>query len=120
MIFNDLLLLIPEKSDPERDAVAEVWQAQGGEVLRLGRFWDLLEINRSRVRLYGNDTFISAFAQANPLPKSCVIDVGYQPLKDWVLVEANATWGAGLNGCDPFGAAKCIAWATVESGTRHR
>jgi ATP-grasp domain, R2K clade family 2 len=59
--------------------------------------------------------FISAFAQANQLPKTYVIDVGYQPSRGWALVEANATWGAGLNGCDPFGAARCIAWATVES-----
>jgi hypothetical protein len=235
MIFNELLLLIPEKSDTERNAVAEVWQAQGGEVLPLGRFWAPPALNHSRVRLYGNDTFclvlaqklelellsppddlllqvnplwlkrkvelyslaqafqldypqfikplipkqfraaiysqpeelskeceglgvetqvlvseiveftaearaflldgrietcavyegeaevkeafafVSGFAQANQLPKTCVIDVGYQPSKGWALVEANATWGAGLNGCDPFGAARCIAWATMGS-----
>jgi hypothetical protein len=63
MLFKELLLLIPEKLDTERNAVAEVWQAQGGEVLRLGRFWDPPEINRSRVRLYGNDTFCLILAQ---------------------------------------------------------
>jgi hypothetical protein len=234
MIFKDLLLVIPEKSDTERNAVAEVWQAQGGEILRLGRFWDPPEINRSQVCLYGNDTFclvlaqklqlellsppddlllqveplwlkrkvelytldqaiqldypqfikplipkqfraavynhpeelsmecegleaetqvlvseiveftaearaflldgrvetcavyegeaevqkaisfVVAFAKANQLPRTCVIDVGYQPPRGWALVEANATWGAGLNGCDPLGAARCVAWATYE------
>jgi hypothetical protein len=59
--------------------------------------------------------FVSAFAEANRLPKTCVIDVGYQLSKGWALVEANATWGAGLNGCDPLGVARCIAKATLVS-----
>ena len=29
-------------------------------------------------------------------------------------IEANAAWGAGLNGCDPLAAAACIARATGE------
>lgn len=41
--------------------------------------------------------FVSAFAQANSLPKTCVVDMGYQPSKGWSVVETNATWGAGLS-----------------------
>lgn len=231
--FQNLLLIIPEKFDSERDAVANTWETQGGEVLRIGRFWEPPTIDRSRVRLYGNDTFclvlaqqlelelvspsddfllrvdhhwlkrsievyplskasqlaypkfikpvipkqfrakvynsseelldecrgleddtlvlvsevvkflaearafvldgqveacgvyegeaetkdiitfVSAFTQANHLPKTCVIDVGYQATEGWSVLETNATWGAGLNGCEPLGAAKCIAHATL-------
>ena len=34
---------------------------------------------------------------------------------NWIeggVIEANAAWGAGLNGCDPLAAAACIARAT--------
>jgi hypothetical protein len=33
-------LLIPEKADIERDAVARIWADAGGDVMRLGRFLD--------------------------------------------------------------------------------
>src|SRR5690606_11387377 len=33
------------------------------------------------------------------LPRTCVVDVGRIDGNTWVLIELNATWGAGLNGC---------------------
>jgi hypothetical protein len=30
-----------------------------------------------------------------------VMDVGLVPGTGWVVIEFNAAWGAGLNGCDP-------------------
>lgn len=33
-------------------------------------------------------------------PRGVVLDVGYTGSR-WVLVELNAAWGAGLNGCEP-------------------
>lgn len=51
-------------------------------------------------------------AAADPAtPPTCVIDVGLTPDRGWVVVEANPAWCAGLNGCDPVGAAACIARA---------
>jgi hypothetical protein len=35
------------------------------------------------------------------LPRSVVIDVGYIDNQGWAVVEFNAAWGAGLNGCSP-------------------
>src|SRR5262245_5265206 len=58
-----LLLIISDKPDPERDAVAEVWTEAGGDVLRLGRFWDPPELEPERVRLYGADSFCQVLAQ---------------------------------------------------------
>lgn len=232
-MLDGLTLLIPEKADPERDAVARAWREGGGSVLRIDRFWSPPEVDRQRVRLYGNDTFclvlaqklglelvsppddllltvdpvwlqrelhgstlegaaraafprfikplvpkqfrarvyrgpaeleeecrgltantavlsaegveiqaearafvldqqvrtcslyeggegpapeaeafLSAFAHATPLPRTCVLDAALIRGRGWALLEANATWGAGLNGCDPTQAVACIAEAT--------
>lgn len=231
-MFNGLTLLVPAKADLERDAVAREWEAGGGEVLRLDRFWSPPEVDRARVRLYGNDTFCLVLAQKlgltlvsppddlllqvdaallkrevhgttleraateafprfikplvpkvfraavwpgpdalaeecrgltpdtpvlssevvplraearawvldgrvrtcavyegegpvaeaeaflatvarhAPLPRTCVLDAAWVEGRGWALLEANAAWGAGLNGCAPAEAARCIAEAT--------
>jgi hypothetical protein len=46
------------------------------------------------------------------IPATCVVDIGYIAQRGWAIIEANAVWGAGLNGCDPLAAAMCIAEAT--------
>lgn len=49
------------------------------------------------------------------LPDACVIDAA---LVDggWCLLEANAAWGAGLNGCDAAAAVRCIDRAAHHRG----
>lgn len=59
----NLTLLIPDKPDVERDAVADAWVMAGGVVNRLGRFWDPPPYIPSTVRLYGNDAFCLVLAQ---------------------------------------------------------
>lgn len=230
--FSNLLLIISDKPDIERDSVAEAWERGGGEVLRLGRFWDPPDLERDRVRVYGSDSFslvlaqklrlamvsppddlpvrldkawlkrdirlsplgdlsnedlpafvkpaapklfragvyddlgtlrrecegleddtpvlvseivefvaearcfvlngkvktcavyegvadtdeaarfIQRMAESTELPASCVIDAGLLAGGGWAVVEANAAWGSGLNGCDPVQAAECIASAS--------
>ncbi len=53
----DLNLLIPEKPDAERDAVAAAWEASGGSVNRLARFWEPPQLPHGSIRVYGNETF---------------------------------------------------------------
>jgi hypothetical protein len=234
MSFSGLELVIPDKADEERDAVANAWIAGSGTVMRLGRFWEPPEsLVREQVRLYGNDTFclvleqklnltlvsppedlllrleskwlnrsvrgeqlakmssatyplfakpaapklfraavysswqeletetqgldpstavlvsevvelngevrsfilggrvlthalyegdadiehaarmLSSIASEVELPETCVIDLGHIVGRGWGVVEANASWGAGLNGCDPEAAARCIAAAPL-------
>ena len=48
-----------------------------------------------------------------PLPKTCVMDLAFIKTRSWALLEFNASWGAGLNGCDPLAAARCIAAASA-------
>ena len=47
------------------------------------------------------------------LPRTCVIDTCLVRGSGWAFLEANATWGAGLNGCDPTRVLGCIDAATV-------
>ena len=228
---RDLDLLISDKADEERDAVAAAWVAAGGQILTLGRFWEPPAVEPDRVRVYGNDSFCLVLAQkldlelvspaddlllqldpamlgrslrvvpfdalesiqfpafvkpvvpklfraavypsaealaaetagleadrqllvsevvhfenevrcwildgevlslsayegacdeasahafasgvaAHPaLPETCVVDIGVVRDRGWAMIEANAAWGAGLNGCDPVAAARCIARA---------
>lgn len=63
MRADGLILVIPEKGDLERDAVAEAWERHGGSVLRLGRFWDPPALSPPAVRLYGNDAFCLVLEQ---------------------------------------------------------
>ncbi len=229
--FQNLILVVPEKPDSEREKVALAWQSGGGEVLKLGRFWEPPNLEASRVRLYGNDTFClvlaeklglelisppdnlllniesdwlkreiqardlesvseanfptfvksqvpkvfrsgiyqsltelrlecdgldtttpiiiseivnmqtearvfvlgaeiqtfavyegtevsglldfaTRFVQQHELPATCVLDFAHLETRGWAFLEANPTWGAGLNNCDPLFAARCIAQAT--------
>ena len=56
--------------------------------------------------------FVGKLAESADLPESCVIDAGLIAGNGWAVVEANASWGSGLNGCDPKQAAECIARAS--------
>jgi hypothetical protein len=225
------ILVIPARADVERDQVASAWAATGGDVTRLARFWEPPRLERSRVRVYGDDTFCLVLAevlglvlvsppddlllnldqpmlgrdvgavaladaasiefprfvkpivpkqfpagvyedwgsldavtqglepdavliQSEPvhfaaearvfvldgevaaaglyegaapldhvrsciaavgdwiaLPSTVVLDLGWLDGR-WVVIEANATWGAGLNGCDAAAVIACIAAAT--------
>ena len=103
---RELILVISDKPDIERDAVADVWSAAGGDVLRLGRFWDPPALDPQRVRLYGSDSYCQVLAQKLGLAL-------VSPPDDWLLQLAPAvTKRARLNGCDPVAAARCIAIAT--------
>ncbi|WP_338871747.1 ATP-grasp domain-containing protein [Myxococcus stipitatus] len=56
--------------------------------------------------------FLDTVARRASLPRTCVLDAAFVAGSGWVLLEANAAWGAGLNGCDANAAARCIAEAS--------
>lgn len=58
-----LNLLISDKPDPERDALADAFAAAGGIVHRLGRFWEPPQLAPASVRVYGADTFCLVLQQ---------------------------------------------------------
>jgi hypothetical protein len=45
--------------------------------------------------------FVGALAREMSLPPVVVVDVGLVNDLGWLVIEFNAAWGAGLNGCDP-------------------
>lgn len=49
MNLTNRTLIIPEKSDAERDAVVAAWTSHGGTVLRLGRICDLPDTKSTRL-----------------------------------------------------------------------
>ena len=61
--MKNIILLIPDKEDSEREKVASAWKAKGGEVKRIGKFWLKPEINNKEVAIYGYDSFCLVLAQ---------------------------------------------------------
>ena len=54
---SGLTLLVPAKSDAERDAVSEAFEEAGGSVVRLYRFWEPPSLDPRCTKVYGNETF---------------------------------------------------------------
>ena len=63
MKTTGLNLLIPDKPDVERDAVAQAFETCGGTVHRIARFWDPPHFEPSAVRVYGADAFCMVLQQ---------------------------------------------------------
>jgi hypothetical protein len=64
-----------------------------GIVLDAGVYEGTFEVN-------GAVEFVAALTQSMPLPRTVVVDVGFIDKRGWAVIEFNAAWGAGLNGCD--------------------
>ncbi|HAS46493.1 MAG TPA: hypothetical protein DCS93_38785 [Microscillaceae bacterium] len=60
--------------------------------------------------------FILDFLQNTSIeiPITFVVDIGYNTAMGWFILEFNASWGAGLNYCDPTKILPCIKAATVD------
>jgi len=48
----------------------------------------------------GAVAFVGALANSMLLPRTVVVDVGLIDGRGWAVIESNAAWGAGLNGCN--------------------
>lgn len=59
--------------------------------------------------------FVSDFINSNKnkLPDVVVIDIAYSEQTGWFILEFNACWGAGLNGCKAENVIDCIIGATI-------
>lgn len=58
--------------------------------------------------------FLARAALALDLPETLVLDAALLP-DGWALLEGNATWGAGLNGCSADAVVPCLELATRPS-----
>jgi len=59
--------------------------------------------------------FLKSFIELNlgQLTQSYVVDIGFNQKKGWFIIEFNASWGAGLNYCDPAKIINAIRGATI-------
>lgn len=78
------ILIIPDKPDVERDAIAKAWKTKGGNVLRIGKFWIKPDVGNRKVVLYGYDSFCLVLAQILGL------DV-VSPKDEWIAM-IDAQW----------------------------
>jgi len=61
---TDTILLIPQKSDDERESVLNAWIKLGGQGQKLDRFWEKpTDLENKNIAVYGNDTFALVIAQ---------------------------------------------------------
>ncbi len=72
--MQNRLLLIPDKPDIETDALAKVWEAAGGAVKRIGKFWIKPEVGNKQISIYGYDSFCLVLAQILDLEMVMVKD----------------------------------------------
>jgi hypothetical protein len=60
--------------------------------------------------------FAEQVAQQECLPVACALDIGWIAGRGWAVIEANAAWGGGLNGCDAGKVLPAIAAASRQLG----
>ena len=65
--FSNTVLLIPNKTDIERDAVASAWENAGGKVLRVDKFWEPPDLDKAIIRIYGNAIFALVIREKKPI-----------------------------------------------------
>jgi hypothetical protein len=58
-------------------------------------------VYEGRERAADAATLVADLTHSMSLPRSVVVDVGFIDGRGWSVIEFNAAWGAGLNGCDP-------------------
>jgi ATP-grasp domain-containing protein len=56
-------------------------------------------VYEGKAETVGAATFVEALTNSMSLPRA-VVDVGFIDTRGWAVIEFNAAWGAGLNGCD--------------------
>ncbi|BDI29584.1 hypothetical protein CCAX7_16350 [Capsulimonas corticalis] len=67
------------------------------------------EANVDEAKVFAED-----FVRSHAVAVTYILDVGWIEGHGWAVIEANAIWGGGLNGCDPEIMADCLALATIE------
>jgi ATP-grasp domain-containing protein len=64
--------------------------------------------------------FVAALARLMLLPRTVVVDVGFIDGRGWAVIEFNAAWVAGLNGCDPDAVLPAIVSASGPGAAPYR
>ncbi|HEX8836508.1 MAG TPA: ATP-grasp domain-containing protein [Candidatus Acidoferrum sp.] len=65
------------------------------------------------------EALVTALASEISLLRAVVVDVGLIDVRGWGVIECNAAWGAGLNGCDPNKVLAAIVAASEPTSEAH-
>jgi hypothetical protein len=95
-------------------SIIENIQAEARCFVKDGAVKDIV-IYEGKADLASGKEFISNFIDdyKNQLPKVTVVDIAFSEQVGWFILEFNACWGAGLNGCNAEKVIDCILSATI-------
>ena len=79
-----------------------------GEIRDIALYEGFAELAAGRIFL---TDFINS--HKDQLPKAVVVDIAFNKLTGWFILEFNACWGAGLNNCNAEAVIDCIIEATI-------
>ena len=80
-----IILLIPEKTDPEFEEIFAAWAHSGREIRRLGKYWVKdEELAKNNIAIYGNQAFALVLAQ--------IYDVELISPDDTLIVRLEKEW----------------------------
>lgn len=105
--------------DTEEILVASVVdniQAEARSFVKDGVVKDIAFYEGSADLISGRN-FVSKFIDdnKNELPNVAVVDIAFSEQTGWFVLEFNACWGAGLNGCNAEKVIDCIIGATINN-----
>jgi hypothetical protein len=97
------------------DIVSSI-QAEARSFVRDGTVADIAFYEGSG-DLKSGEEFVTDFLESNKsqLPRVVVIDIAFSQDSGWFILEFNACWGAGLNGCKAEKVIACIIEATINN-----
>jgi hypothetical protein len=97
-------------------SIVENIQAEARSFVKDGEVKDIA-FYEGLADLSNGKEFVSKFIAENKseLPNVAVVDIAFSEQTGWFVLEFNACWGAGLNGCKAENVIDCIIGATINN-----
>jgi len=121
-IFNamsDLTAVITGLPDAEEILISSIVtdiQAEARSFVKDGVVKDIAFYEGAADLESGRNFVVKFMAEnKNELPNVVVVDIAFSENTGWFILEFNACWGAGLNGCEAKKVIDCIVGATINS-----
>ena len=112
--FREVTKGLEENEEILVSTIVEHIQAEARSFIKDGVVKDFAFYEGSGDLVSGRD-FVSKFINDNKseLPNVAVVDIAFSKQTGWFILEFNACWGAGLNGCNAEKVIDCIIGATI-------
>lgn len=112
--FREVTSGLPNTEEILVSNIVDGIQAEARSFVKDGVVKDIAFYEGSADLLAGKE-FVSKFIDDNKrkLPNVAVVDIAFSEQIGWFVLEFNACWGAGLNGCKAENVIDCIVGATI-------